>query len=164
MYGSHFNGYTSSFLTRRHDTRGYFEDTRKEEIDLSEYVDEKKDVEIVELSGVDFKEEILDIKDNLIINDETGCRDDCLSQSLRYFNSVMEDVTYCCERCDFTTTVSETLTQHMVAKHQGMSEFVTSDVTNICDQTQVEKLTNDSSIINEIKGTENGVFEEIDFF
>ena len=87
-------------------------------------MDEKKDVEIVELSGVDFKEEILDIKDNLIINDETGCRDDFLSQSLRSeysYNSIMEGVAYCCEHCDFTSTVNEILTQHMVATHQGMN-------------------------------------------
>jgi len=76
---------------RRHDSRGQFEDTRKDEIDLWEDVDGIKVVERVELSGVDYKKEILDIKDSLMINDETEYTDDCPSQSLRYFNSVIED-------------------------------------------------------------------------
>ena len=107
-------------------------------------MDEKKDVERVELSGGDYKEDILDSKDNLIISDETRCRDDCLSPSLcsEYsYNSIMEDV----------------------AKHQGMSKYVICDITKISDQTQIENMTNDSDIITKSKDTENGVFEVIDF-
>ena len=42
LYGFNFNDYISSFLTRRHNPRGQFEDTKDEEIDPLEDVDVKK--------------------------------------------------------------------------------------------------------------------------
>ena len=111
MYGGHFNDYISSFLTRSHNPRAQFEDTKEEEIDHWEDVDEKYEGE---LSGVNCKEEIIDIKDNPIIIDETGdneYRDGCASLSL------MKDVTYCCEQCDYTT---EVLYRHRWDKHDGV--------------------------------------------
>jgi len=54
----------------------------------------------------------------------------------------------------YTTTVRETLTQHIEANHQGLGKVVNSDIKMICDQTQRENLINDSSIDNEIQDTE----------
>ena len=67
MYGGHFIGHISLFLTRRHNPRGQFEDTKDEEIDLWEDVDEKEDVVGLEEFYELYKEEKIDIKDNLII-------------------------------------------------------------------------------------------------
>ena len=99
MYGGHFNDYISSFLTRRHDPRGQFEDTKDEEIDPLEDVDKKVDVVGVEELGVICKEETIEIKDNVIITDEA------------------RDSEYCCERCDYTTTILEYLIRHKKIKH-----------------------------------------------
>ena len=157
MYVGHFNGYISSFLTRRHNTRAQFQDTKDEEIHLREDLDENYEGE---LYGVNYKEEIIDIKDNPIIIEETGdneCRDGCASLSL------MEDVTYSCEQCDYMTTVNITLTQHIESNHQGLGKVVNSDIKRICDQTQREDIIHDSNIDNEIQDTELGVFGEIDF-
>ena len=136
----HFNDYISSFLTRRHNPRGQFEDTKDEEIELWEDVDEMEDV-------VGVEEETIDIKENLIITDEA------------------RENKYCCEQCDYTTTSIESLTQHMKPKHEGLDTVMPSDIINLPDQTQRENIsvTNDESTRNEIQGIEHGLFEEIDF-
>ena len=81
MYRGHFNGHISSFLTRRHNPRGHFEDTKDEKIDLWE------DVVGVEEFDEICKEDSIDIKENLIIADD------------------IRDMEYCCEQCDYTSTI-----------------------------------------------------------
>ena len=141
MYVGHFNGYISSFLTRRHNPRGQFEDTKDEEIDLWEDVDEKEDVVGVEEFDVIFKEENIDIKENLIITDEA------------------RNIEYCCEQCDYTTTLIEFLTEHKNDKHKGLNTVISSNIINLPDQTQRENIavTNDMSTRNDLQKRELGV-------
>ena len=135
MCVGHFNDYISSFLTRRHDPRGQFEDTGKVEIDLWEHVDEREDVEGVEVSDGNIKRETIDIKENFTISDETQeteCRDVCA--------------------------------QHNQSEHLGLGTVMTSNIIKVPGQTQVEDIsvTDNVSTSNEIQVTENGMFEEID--
>ena len=72
---------------RRLDPRGQFKDTKAEEIDLWEDVDDKEDVVGVEEFDIIGKEETIDIKENLIITDEA------------------RDFEYSCQQCDYETTI-----------------------------------------------------------
>ena len=147
MYGGHSNGYISSFLTRRHNPRGQFEDTKDEEIDLWEDVDEKEDVVGVEEFDVINKEETIDIKDNLITTDEA------------------RDNEYTFEQCDYTTNIIESQTQHIKSKHQGLSTVKCDNMKNLPDLMENEKIsvTNDVNTRNDFQGTELGVLEDIDY-
>ena len=132
---------------RRLDPRGQFKDTKAEEIDLWEDVDEKEDMVRGEEFDIIGKEETIDIKENLIIIEKT------------------QDIEYSCEQCDYKTTNIESRTQHMMTKHQGLSTMMCSNILNLPDPTQSgnDTVTTNVSSRNDLQGTELGWLEEIDF-
>ena len=141
------DGENTSSEVRRLDPRGQFKDTKVEEINLWEDVDEKEDVVGVEEFDIIGKEETIDIKENLIIIDEA------------------QDIEYSCEQCDYKTTNIESRTQHMMTKHQGLSTMMCSNILNLPDPTQSgdDTVNTDVSSRNDLQGTELGLLEEIDF-
>ena len=110
-------------------------------------MDEEEDVIRVEEFDVFHREEIIDIKDNLINTDEA------------------RDIDYSCKQCDYTTTVMESLTQHIKSKHQALSTVKYDNLKNSKDLQQKKKIsvTNDVSTINDFQGLELGVYGEIDY-
>ena len=107
----------------------------------------KEDVVGLEEFDIIGKEETIDIKENIIIIDEAW------------------DIEYSCEQCDYKTTNSESLTQHMMTIHQVLSSMMCSNILNLPNPTQCENdtVTSNVSSQNDLQGTELGWLEEIIF-